>query len=431
MTRKRIVIIGGGFAGVTLAQRIEKLLPEEIELVLVSGENHFVFTPLLAETAGREISPLHVVVPGRQMVRRTRWLTAEVTGIDRNANIVRYVSPGGQDGEVRYDHLVVACGSIVDFNTVPGLAANAYPLRTLGDAVFLSNDLIGRLEEASLREDIVERQQLLTVVVIGGGFSGVEIAGALNDLLDGARRYYPQLREVEPRIVLLQMGDRILPEFDAASLSEYALKKLRASGIDVRLNVAAREVASEGVVTTQGDNIRAGTVICTIGNASNPILQSLDLPVERGRLRTDPDMRAIGCENVWALGDNALVPNASTGKTSPPTAQFATRQAKQLAENIASVLNNRPARPFSFRPLGIMASIGRHNAVAEVMGLRLSGLLAWFFWRSVYLAKMPTLTRKIEVAVDWARSLLFPPNVVQLHLKRTIQVERDHSAARN
>jgi NADH dehydrogenase len=419
MKPKRIVIVGGGFAGVTLAQRLERVVPENVDLVLVSSENHFVFTPLLAETASREVSPLHVVVPGRQMVRKTQWLTAEVTRIDRSANCVHYRSRGGEQGAVEYDHLVLACGSVADFSSVPGLAEQAYPLRTLGDVVYLSNDLIGRLEEASLTDSTAERQRLLTVVVIGGGFSGVEIAGALKDLMDRTLRFYPQLRGITPKIVLLQKLDRILPEFGARSLSEYALRKLRSHRIDVRLNCQAAEITARDVLTDCGERIGAATIVCTIGNAGNPILRTLCLPLERGRLRTEPDMRVTGCTNVWALGDNALVPNAKSGQASPPTAQFATRQAKQLARNLAAALQNQPARPFSFHPLGIMASIGHHNAVAEVMGLQLSGFLAWVFWRSVYFAKMPTLARKIEVAMDWTRSLIFPTSVVHLELSRT------------
>ena len=419
MGKKRILIIGGGFAGVTLAQRLERIAPAETELVLLSNENHFVFTPLLAETAGREISPLHVVIPGRQMVRRTHWLTAAVTRIDRASNVVHYVSRHGESGAIPYDHLALACGSIVDFRSVPGLATHAYPLRTLGDAVFLSNDLIGKLEEASLHHDPAERARLLSVVVIGGGFSGVEIAGALKDLMNRTRRYYPELRGIPARIILLQQGDRILPEFGAASLSEYALRKLRADGIEVRLGSRAQEISEREVITAAGDRIGAGTIVCTVGNAGNPVLRTLDLPLERGRLKTEPDMRVTGCSNIWALGDNALVPNAWSGQASPPTAQFASRQARQLARNLAATLAGKPTRPFSFRPLGIMASIGHHKAVAEVLGLRLSGFLAWLFWRTVYLAKMPTLARKLEVAMDWARGIVFPANFVHLQMTRT------------
>ena len=421
MSSQRIVIVGGGFAGVTLAQRLERVLPGEIEIVLLSSENHFVFTPLLAETAGREISPLHVVISGRQMVRRANWLTAEVTEVDRASNQVCYVTRGGERGTVSYDHLVIACGSVVDFSAVPGLSSYAYPLRTLGDAVFLSNDLIGRLEEAALHPDWSERQRLLTLVVIGGGFSGVEIAGSLSDLMERTRQFYPQLHDVEPRIVLLQRAERIVPEFASESLSDYALSKLRSHGIEVYLNVGAEAVTARGVTTSQGEHIPAGTVVCTVGNASNPLLGTLDLPLERGRLRTEPDMRVAGCSNVWALGDSAVVPNAATGRRSQPTAQFATRQARQLADNLVCVVKGRPTRAFSFKPLGMMAAIGRHNAVAEVMGLRLSGLVAWMFWRSVYLAKMPTVHRKVEVALDWTQSIFFPPNVVQLQLTRTLR----------
>lgn len=428
-TAKRIVILGGGFAGVPLAQRLEKLAPADTEIVLLSSENHFVFTPLLAETVGREISPLHVVVPGRQMVCRTRWLTAEVTEIDRDAGCVHYVSRAGKRDKVDYTHLVLACGSVVDLSVIPGMATHACPLKTLGDATFLGNELIGRLEEAAVQTDPAERQHLLTVVVIGGGFSGVEVAGAINDLLERTRRFYPQLSDTRPRVVLLQSGERVLPELRAKSLSEYALKKLREGGVDVRLKVRAKEVTAKEVVLMSGERIRAGTVVCTVGTACNPVLRSRGLPLERDRLRTEPDMRVLGCSNIWALGDNAVVPNAFDGSPSPPTAQFATRQAQQLANNLARVLNGQPTKPFSFKPLGIMASIGRHNAVAEVLGMRLSGFAAWFFWRGVYLAKMPTLLRKIEVAIDWAWSMLFPPNLVQLQMARTMKIGRAHYAA--
>ena len=428
-TCKRIVIVGGGFAGVTLAQRLERLTGKETEIVLVSSENHLVFSPLLAEAVGREISPLHVIVPGRQMVRRTQWLTARATEVDWSNNELHYASNAGERGTISFDHLVIACGSVVDLNGIPGLAAYAYPLKTLGDATALGNDLIGRLEEAAVQTDPEERKRLLTVVVIGGGFSGVEVAGAINDLMARALKFYPQLREDQVRIVLLQRGNRILPELQGESLSLFALKKLRTRGIDVRLNVDASEVSDGCVFLKSGERIETRTIVCTLGNTTNPFVNALGLPLERGRLKTDTDMRICGCSNVWAIGDSACVPNARDGKNSPPTAQFATRQAKQLAANLARTLRGEVPKPFSFRPLGVMAAVGHRNAVAEICGLCISGLPAWFLWRSAYLVKIPTLLRKLEVAIDWARSALFRPNITQLNMARTERVGRAHYAA--
>jgi NADH:ubiquinone reductase (H+-translocating) len=418
-SKTRIVILGGGFAGVTLAQRLERLTDESVELVLLSSENHLVFSPLLAEAVGREISPLHVVVPGRQMVRRTQWLTARAPSVDRATNEVHYISPAGERGVLSYDHLVIACGSIVDLSIMPGLATNSYPLKTLGDAVFLTNSLIGKFEEASMTTDQVERRRLLTVVIIGGGFSAVEVAGAIKDLLERALRYYPRLQNETIRIILLHRGDRIIPEMHTESLSEFALKKLRARGIEIRLNTDAKEIKDRRVVLASGEEIAAETVVCTVGNTTNPLLKTLGVPLEKGRLKTDPDMLVKGTPNVWALGDSAAVPNAWDRKPSPPTAQFATRQAKQLATNLTRALKGQRTRPFSYRPLGMMASIGHHNAVAEICGVRISGFLGWLLWRSVYLAKMPTLLRKVEVALDWVWSILFRPNIVQVHLSRS------------
>jgi NADH dehydrogenase len=423
--KTRIVILGGGFAGVTLAQRLERLTDESVEVVLLSSENHLVFSPLLAEAVGREISPLHVVVPGRQMVRRTQWVTARATAVDRAANQVHYVSQAGERGVLSYDHLVIACGSVVDLSIIPGLSTDAYPLKTLGDAVFLTNSLIGKLEEASVKNDPAERRRLLTVAVIGGGFSGVEVAGAINDLLARARRYYPQLHSESIRIVLLHRGDRIIPELHAKSLSEFALSKLRNRGIEVRLSTDAKEVQDGRVLLGNDEEIAAATVVCTIGNTKNPLLETLGLPLEKGKLKTDPDMQVTGTSNVWALGDSTTVPNAWDGKLSPPTAQFAMRQAKQLAANLARTLKAQGTRSFSYRPLGMMASIGHRNAVAEICGLRISGIVGWLLWRSVYLAKMPTVLRKIEVALDWAWSILFRPNIVQVHLARTARDSND------
>jgi NADH dehydrogenase len=419
MSKRRVVIIGGGFGGVTLAQRLERKLSSEIEIVLISSENHFVFTPMLAEAVGRSISPDHVVVVGRQMVRRTIWLTVQVTDIDLQSNRVSYASAGGERAALTYDHLALACGSVVNMNMAPGLAAYAYPLKTLGDAIYLGNDLIMRAEEAAVETDPVRRRRLLTVVIIGGGFSGVEVAGEIAEVADVTRRFYPTLKDERPRILLLQRGDYLIPEMNAPSLSTFACDKLRKAGVDVRLNSSAQEITAAGVRLTSGELIEAATVVSTVGTAPNPLIEKLGLPLEHGRLVTNPDMSVKGAANVWALGDCAIIPNAYDHKPSPPTAQFAMRQAKQLAANLLRMFKGQATKPFSFKALGMLASLGNRNAVAEILGIRISGFIAWVLWRGIYLSKLPSFARKLEVVVDWTWKALFPPNIVQLPLSRT------------
>lgn len=428
MNKQRVVIIGGGFGGVTVAQYLERRLSSEIGIVLISSENHFVFTPMLAEVVGRSISPLHVVVAGRQMVRRTTWLTAQVTGIDLESNTVYYVGASSQKTSLNYDHLVMACGSVVNMNMVPGLAAYAYPFKTLGDAIYLSNDLITRLEEAAVETDPARRKRLLNVVVIGGGFSGVEVAGEVAEVVESTRRFYPTLKGKRSRIVLLQRGDALIPELNAPSLSKFAADKLRKAGVEVMINSSAKEITAAGVRLNSGELIEAATVVSTVGTSPNPLLEQMGLPLDRGRLVTNPDMSVKGAANVWALGDCAVIPNAYDNKPSPPTAQFAIRQANQLAANLARVFKGQPTKPFSFKVLGMLASLGNRNAVAEILGIRISGLIAWILWRGIYLSKLPSLARKLEVVVDWTWKAMFPPNIVQLQMSRTGGVGLAHYA---
>ena len=428
MSIRRVIIIGGGFGGVALAQRLEKKLSDEVEIALISSENHFVFTPMLAEVVGRSLSPLHVAVAGRRMVRRTTWLTAQVTDIDLQSNLVNYVGMGGERESLKYDHLALACGSVVNMNLMPGLAAYAYPLKTLGDTIYLSNDLIERFEEAAVETIPARRRRLLNIVVIGGGFSGVEVAGAIAEIARESFRFYPTLQDERPNIILLQHGASLIPELNAPSLSRFACDKLREEGVDVRLNCGAREVTAAGVRLEGGELIEAATVVSTVGTSPNPLIQNLGLPLERGRLVTDLDMKVKGARNVWSVGDCAIVPNAYDNRPSPTTAQFALRQAKQLAANLARDFDGQPSRPFSFRPLGMLASLGNRKAVAEIFGMRVSGFIAWILWRSVYLSKLPSLARKLEVLGDWTWHAMFPPDIVQLQLSRTGGVGLAHFA---
>jgi NADH dehydrogenase len=412
----RIVIIGGGFAGVTLAQRLESSLPKQMEIVVLSTENHLVFTPMLPEVVGRTISPFDVVVAGRTLTRHTKWLEASVSRIDREGSAAHYIRKDGTAGSIHYTHLVLACGAAADLSEIPGLGSRGYALKTVVDAIDMGDDVIGNFELASTEADAGIRQRLLTLVVIGGGFSGVEVAGHLADLMRAIRRFYPELKNTPHRLVLLHKGDRLLPEFNHHSLSSFTLRKLRKNNIEVRLKTAAEKVSSVAVQLTSGERIETGMIVCTVGTESHPLIKGLGLPLEKGRLRADPDMRVKGVANLWTLGDCSLVPNAYNGQPCPATAQFAIQQARQLAKNLERVSQGMATKPFNYRPRGLLASIGHRNAVAEIYGIKLSGFVAWFLWRGIYLSKLPTLSRKLAVAIGWACAIPFPPNIVQLRL---------------
>src|SRR5262249_14256705 len=316
-----------------------------------------------------------------------------VSEIDLQTHLVRYVGEGGEHASITYDHLVLACGSVTNMNMLPGLAAYSYPMKTLGDAVDLSNDLISRFEEAAVERDAKLRSRLLTVVVIGGGFTGVEVAGAMTEAANHALRFYPTLKDARARIILLQHGNSLIPELNAPSLSTFAYDKLRQAGVDVRLNSGAKEVTATGVRSSSGELIEAATVVATVGTSPNPFIQKLGLPLQHGRLVANPDMSVPGASNVWALGDCAVVPNAFDHRPSPTTAQFAMRQAKQLAANLARTFSGQPTKAFSFKALGMLASLGNRSAVAEILGMHVSGFVAWILCRALYFTTPPSLAR--------------------------------------
>jgi NADH dehydrogenase len=425
---KNIVIVGGGFAGLNTAKNLQGRLPTGWDILLFSQENHIVFTPLLGDVVGSSINPMHVVWPLRQMLRGVDCRTSNVVELDlEKREIVYEVSPT-HTARLAFEHLVLATGSTINFDIIPGMAAHGWPLKTVGDALALRNHLIGLMERADVETNAELKRRLLSIVVVGGGFSGVEVAGELFDLLHSSSRYYTHIEPSELHVTVLEARERILPEL-SESLSEFAIQKMRKRGIDVRVEALAAAATEYGILLKDGTQIDASTVICTIGITAPPLVRKSGLPLERGRILTTPDMRVEGHDHVWALGDCAIVPNAHNNKPSPPTAQFAVRQARQLARNLARVIGGEPANAFTFKPLGMMASIGNHNAVAEVFGMKLSGLLAWLLWRGVYLSKMPTLVRKIQIAFDWLWQLFFPRDIVQLNLHPTERFGRAHFEA--
>lgn len=420
-----LVIVGGGFAGVYTAHYLLKRLPAEWRLILFSQENHFIFTPLLGDVVGSSINPMHVVCPVRQMAPGAICRTAALTGFDVAGQAVLYKNPDGRMARQPYDHLVLACGAAVNSDILPGMAAHGWPFKTMGDALLLRNHLIEMLEKAEVEPDPAIRRRLLSVIVVGAGFSGVEVAGEVYDLMAESCKFYPSIRRSDVRVTLLQGGDRILPELPE-TLSRFAQRKMSRRGIEVRLNSRGHSVTESGIYLDDGTFLDAGTVICTIGFTACPLLARSKLPLKNQRVETGPDMRVVGQDSVWALGDCAAVPNTFDGKVSGPTAQVAIRQARHLASNILATINGQPTRPFAYKPLGMLASIGNHNAVGLVFGVRISGFLAWFVWRGIYLSKMPSIARKLQIAFDWAWQLFFPRDIVQLNLGPTERLGRAH-----
>jgi NADH dehydrogenase len=413
---KNLVIVGGGFAGVTLAQQLENKLPRGWQLTLVSQENFITFNPLLPEVVGASVLPGHVIAPHRQMIRGSRVCMAQVTEIDYQAKVVHYLGEGS--GMLEYDQLVLACGVNANLDLVKGMSQHALPLKTLGDALFLRNRIVSRLEQAELQPDPVARRWLTTFVVIGGGFSGVETAGVLTDFLRASLKYYPRIKRDDIRVVLLHGQNRLLPEL-SASLGEFAGRKMRMHGLDVRLEARAARIDDRAVTLASGEIIPAGTVICTIGTMPNSLVTDSPLPKEKARIKVNADMSVPEFEGVWAIGDCAAVPNELDGKISPPTAQFADRQGRQLAANIAAKLRGAPTRAFSFKPVGQLSTIGHNKAVAEMFGVKLSGFIAWLLWRGVYLLKIPTFSRKSRLFLEWNWAMFFPPDISHLGYRRT------------
>lgn len=413
---KRIVIFGGGFAGTTLARALDGRLPAGWQLTLVSQENFITYNPLLPEVVGASLLPGHVVAPHRQIVRQGEVCMATVSAIDLQQKIVYYLGEGS--GELQYDHLVLACGTNANLGLVRGMSDYALPLKTLGDALFLRNRIVSRLEAASLQRDDASRRWLTTFIVIGGGFSGVEVAGEIEDFVRSSLRYYPMIDPAEVRVVLLHGTERLLPEI-SESLGDFARTRMAANGIDVRLKARAVRINDRGVLLDDGEIIAGGTVVCTIGTAPNPIIAGLSLETERGRVCTGPDMSVPGHPGVWAIGDCAAVPNALDGRVSPPTAQFADRQAKHLAGNILATITGGRTRAFRYSPIGQLCSIGHNKAVVELFNLRISGFVAWLLWRGVYLLKIPTFARKARLFLEWNWAMFFPPDIVHFNYRRS------------
>ncbi|MFQ5343045.1 MAG: FAD-dependent oxidoreductase [Anaerolineae bacterium] len=437
---QRIVILGGGFAGLAVAQRLNQVFARDrsIDVLLISESNYLLFTPMLAEVAsssleGRHISsPMRAFFPaaasepraqdggsmglGRRLLRRqrVRFQRAYVVGINPERQTVTVVGcEGCAWQEIPYDHLVLTLGGRPHFFGLPGIEENAFTLKSLEDAERLRDHVIGQFERADAIDDPRERRRLLTFVVAGGGFSGVETIAELADFAGSVLRYYPTIRPAETRFILIHALDHILPEI-GPELAEYALQKLQSRGIEFELDMRVTRATQGRVFLRDGRSIPTNTLVWTAGNQPNPLLRELRCELDRsGAVVVDETLRATDTTNVWAAGDCAHVPDPHTGQPYPPTAQHALRQGKALADNIAALLRNRPLKPLRFRTLGTLVALGHRTAVAEIRGRQFSGLLAWLMWRAVYWSKLPGAEKKIRVFLDWTIDLFFPRDIVQ------------------
>jgi NADH dehydrogenase len=416
----RILILGGGFAGLHAAMHLDDTLARDpdIEITLVNRDNFFLFTPMLHEVAASDLDLTNIVNPVRKLLKRVTFFAGEVESIDLDRRRVR-VSHGfdHHHHELNYDHLVIGLGSITNFYNLPGLQERALTMKSLGDAIHLRNRLIALLEEADTECSAAVRGPLLTFVVAGGGFAGVETIAGINDFAREAVHFYSNLRENMLRVVLVHPGGVILPEL-GQKLGLYAQKKLSDRGVEIRVNTSVSGVSDHGVQLSTGEMLETRALIWTAGTSPNPVLGSLPCAKERGRLKADEMLRVPDQPGVWALGDCALVPDRRTGQYHPPTAQHALREGKLLAKNLIASVRGGVMKPFSFSTIGQLAAIGRRTGVANILGINFSGFVAF--------------DKKLRVALDWTLDVLFTKDLVQFQTFRapTVSHEDDDTKER-
>jgi NADH dehydrogenase len=398
-----VLILGGGFAGAYVA----RLLGAR-GATIVSLENFMLYTPLLPEAASGTLEPRHAVVPLRVMCPHAELVLGRATGIDLEARTAQIETDVGPQ-TLRWRELVLALGAVPRVAPVPGLKEHGLSFKSLADAIHLRNHVLRELEAADAALDDAERARRLTFVFVGAGYAGVEALAELSDLVEDAVRFYPRLKGVPRRWVLVDAAPKILPEIPSR-LGDYAARELEQRGVEIHVNTMLDSVSDDEVVLAGGLRIPTRSLVWTAGVAANPLLRELGLPLdERHRVEVDEFMRVKGHEHVWSLGDCARVPNTRSDRPDPPTCQHALRQSRRLAKNLQGDL-----QPYGYRMLGQVATLGRYKGIADVVGVRLRGFPGWFVTRAYHLYQLPLLSRKLRVVVDWSTSLLFRRDVAEL-----------------
>lgn len=426
--RKSVVILGGGFGGVYTAMQLGRLLKREsnVEITLINRENYFVFQPMLPEVVSGSVGIVDTIVPIRRLCPGVSLLTREVEVIDLDAKVIT-TSPGfwPQPRKLEYDYLVLALGTAMNFAGMPGLQEHGLPFKTLGDALFLRNRLLHILEEADIEEEQERQRTLLTFVVAGGGFSGVEAIAEINDFVREAAKAYRRIDLDEIRVVLLHSGSRILPEL-SEDLGNFAQRILERRKVEIRLNTRLTGATGDYVLVEGGERIPTKTLVSTVPVAPHPLLAALACRTEKGRIVTNEFLELPEFPGVWAVGDCAWIIDQKSGQPCPPTAQHAIRQAKCIAANIAAAIRGTPRSAFTYSSFGTVAALGHHSAVADILGVKISGYLAWHLWRFVYFMKLPGLDRKLRVATDWLLDVILPMDIVQLKIARSASISHEH-----
>ena len=405
----RVLILGGGFGGIYAAIELERALRSrpDVCITLVTSDNYFLFTPMLHEVAASDLEMNTIVNPLRKMLRRVKTFTGNIETINLERRCVAVTHGFDRHAhELSYDHLIIALGSSTNFFGLPGLQDAALTIKTLDDAIELRNRLITHLEEANSECAAGQRQPLLTFVVVGAGFAGVETLGGINDFVREAICFYPNLTPEFVRTILISSEEFILPEL-GSKLGAYAQRKLAARGVEIITSTRVTGVRDGIVELSDGRTISATTLIWAAGNAPNPLVAGLPIAKHGGRILVDQYLAAKEFPGVWAIGDCASIPDRKTGGFHPPTAQHAIREARCAARNVASDIVGGKKKPFHFSTLGRLAAIGRRTGVANVFGLNFSGFPAWWLWRTIYLLKLPRLEKKMRVALDWTLDLCF------------------------
>ncbi len=435
--KKRIVILGAGFGGLYAAMRLEKLLSwhDDYEIILINRENYFVYQPMLAEIISGNVGVFDTVSPLRQLLRKTSVLVRDIEHIDLENKVIT-ASPGivPVPHLIDYDYLVLALGNVTDFRGMTGLTQHALPFKTMEDALRLRHRVIHALEEASIEEDPFVKQALLTFVVAGGGWSGVECVAEINSLVRGTLHTYRNIKPNDVRIILLHSGETILEQL-VPSLRDLARQVLEHSGVDIRFKtLLTAATGTEAIVKTKDTEeikgIPTRTLVSTVPSSPNPIIEKLNLPKDkRHRVFTDSSLQVKDSDHIWAIGDCAAIPdpNDPTGATHcPPTAQHAVRQGDVCAYNIVATIRKARKKTFGFKGLGNMGALGHHSAVAQIFGFKLHGVVAWLMWRAVYLMKMPGWDRQVRTACAWLMAQVLPQDIVELRLEETRGVVEEH-----